>query len=60
MLKTTSQNLKENLGALNLKLAPEDIAEIRKIAVIADKTVGPRYHAAAMQLIQCDTPPLKE
>ncbi|KAI0654896.1 Aldo/keto reductase [Cubamyces menziesii] len=57
---TRVANLKENLGALNLKLAPEDIAEIRKIAVIADKTVGPRYHAAAMQLIQCDTPPLKE
>ncbi|KAI0654897.1 Aldo/keto reductase [Cubamyces menziesii] len=55
---TPAQNLQENLGALNVKLAPEDIAEIRRIAVVADKTVGPRYYSAALQFIQCDTPPL--
>ncbi|KAH9887323.1 Aldo/keto reductase [Cubamyces lactineus] len=57
---TKVANLQENLGALKVKLAPEDVAEIRKIAVIADKTVGPRYHAAALEHIQSDTPPLKE
>ncbi|KAI0654895.1 Aldo/keto reductase [Cubamyces menziesii] len=57
---TKIANLQENLGAVNVKLAPEDIAEIRKIAVVADKTVGPRLHPAGYQLIEFDTPPLNE
>ncbi|KAH9849046.1 Aldo/keto reductase [Lenzites betulinus] len=55
---TKVKNLKDNLGALSLKLSPEDVAEIRKIADVADKTLGPRYHEAGMQLIFADTPPL--
>ncbi|KAI9062200.1 Aldo/keto reductase [Trametes sanguinea] len=56
---TKVANLKENLGALNVKLAPQDIEEIRKIAVVADKTVGPRYYASGMKLLFVDTPPLE-
>ncbi|KAI9061642.1 Aldo/keto reductase [Trametes sanguinea] len=56
---TKVANLKENLGALNVKLTPQDVEEIRKIAVVADKTVGPRYHEAGMKLLFVDTPPLE-
>ncbi|KAL7283966.1 Aldo/keto reductase [Trametes coccinea BRFM310] len=56
---TKVANLKENLGAMDVKLAPQDVEDIRKIAVVADKTVGPRYNEAGMQLLFADTPPLE-
>lgn len=53
------QNLKENLASFDLKLSAEDVAEIRRIAEAADKTLGPRYYEAGMQLLFGDTPPLE-
>ncbi|CDO71166.1 hypothetical protein BN946_scf184845.g36 [Trametes cinnabarina] len=55
----TTKNLTENLGALNVRLAPQDLEEIRKIAIVADRTVGPRYHESGMKLLFVATPPLE-
>ncbi|KAJ3001542.1 hypothetical protein NUW54_g6358 [Trametes sanguinea] len=55
------QNLKENLGALSIKLSPEDVAEIRRAAKAADAAwQGDRYPAELVSLLFVDTPPLKE
>ncbi|KAL1941876.1 hypothetical protein VTO73DRAFT_6876 [Trametes versicolor] len=56
---TKVENLKENLASFDLKLSAEDVAEIRRIAEVADKTLGPRYYEAGMQLLFGDTPPLE-
>ena len=42
---TSLDNLKENLGAFNVKLTPEENAEVRKL-VESTKTVGGRYPEA--------------
>ena len=52
--------MKQNLASLDIKLSPEDLEEVRKIAVAADATHGTRYPAEVMHLIFADTPPLKE
>ncbi|OSD08538.1 Aldo/keto reductase [Trametes coccinea BRFM310] len=58
---TKIANLKENLGALSIKLSPEDVAEIRRAAVVADAAwQGDRYPAELASLLFVDTPPLKE
>ncbi len=51
--------LDENLGALKLKLSDEEVAEVRKLAEAADKTLGDRYNAASMKMLLLDTPPLE-
>ncbi|KAF4580271.1 hypothetical protein EYR40_003205 [Pleurotus pulmonarius] len=51
--------LKENLGALNVKLSEEEVLEVREIASAADKAcVGDRYPAAMQQMLYADTPVL--
>ncbi|KAI0266183.1 NADP-dependent oxidoreductase domain-containing protein [Gloeopeniophorella convolvens] len=50
--------LNENLGSLNVKLTPEEVQEVREIAVRADSVLGDRYPAAAMDTLYVDTPPL--
>ncbi|KIM36704.1 hypothetical protein M413DRAFT_449041 [Hebeloma cylindrosporum] len=50
--------LKENLGALNVKLTPAEVAEVREIARKADAVQGDRYPASSMHTLFADTPPL--
>ncbi|KAI0072166.1 Aldo/keto reductase [Panus rudis PR-1116 ss-1] len=57
---TRVENLKENLGALNVKLKPEEIQEIREIAEKAGAFEGERYPPERMKLIFGNTPPLKK
>ncbi|KAI0634766.1 Aldo/keto reductase [Trametes polyzona] len=58
---TKIANLKENLGALSIKLSPEDVAEIRKAATAADAAwEGSRYPPGMQDLLFVNTPPLKE
>jgi aryl-alcohol dehydrogenase-like predicted oxidoreductase len=52
------QYLAENLGALTVKLTPEDIAEVRAIAQAADATNGERYPPAMAEALFADTPEL--
>ncbi|KAI0634752.1 Aldo/keto reductase [Trametes polyzona] len=56
---TRIANMKENLGALELKLSPEDVAEIRNLAEAAQSTLGPRYPPQFQNLSLVDTPPLE-
>lgn len=56
---TKEKYLKENLGALNIKLTPEDVDEVRKVAQAADAARGSRYPDAAMAVILGDTPELQ-
>ncbi|KAI9062185.1 Aldo/keto reductase [Trametes sanguinea] len=57
---TKIPNLKENLDAIRIKLAPEDIQEVRKIANEADAAKGPRYPPRLYAFLFADTPPLQE
>ena len=50
------QYLEENLAAVNVKLSPESIQEVRKIAEKADWVVGDRYPAASMKTLYAETP----
>jgi len=50
--------LKENLGALNVKLTPAEVAEVREIANRADAAQGDRYPPGMQELLFADTPPL--
>jgi aryl-alcohol dehydrogenase-like predicted oxidoreductase len=50
--------LKENLGAANIELSPEEVKEIRGIADSADATQGDRYPANMMITLFADTPKL--
>ncbi|KDQ50793.1 hypothetical protein JAAARDRAFT_164409 [Jaapia argillacea MUCL 33604] len=52
--------LEENLGALKVKLTPEEIHEVRDIAQKADAAQGDRYPAAMMQYIFADTAALEK
>ncbi|KAF4623434.1 hypothetical protein D9613_002342 [Agrocybe pediades] len=51
--------LKENLGALSIKLSVEEVAEIRTIAENADVNNGERYPLDSIHLLYADTPELK-
>ncbi|EJF63597.1 hypothetical protein DICSQDRAFT_178893 [Dichomitus squalens LYAD-421 SS1] len=57
---TNIPNLKENLGALDVKLSPEDVQEVRRIAQAMDATHGDRYPTDRMQYLFADTPPLQK
>lgn len=50
------QYLKENLGALKIRLTPEDLREVRRIAQEVDASKGERYPAWMMGLLFIDTP----
>lgn len=52
------QNLKENMESLKVQLSQDDVDEIRKLAVAADKTLAPRYPAKWLALLYADTPDL--
>lgn len=55
---TKVKYLKENLGALNVKLTPEEIEEVRKISAKADATQGDRYPPYLLSVMFGNTPPL--
>ncbi|KAI0072150.1 Aldo/keto reductase [Panus rudis PR-1116 ss-1] len=57
---TRLENLKENLGALDVKLTPEEVQEIRDIANKAGAAQGDRYPPALMQVLYADTPALQK
>ncbi|KAI0371350.1 Aldo/keto reductase [Pilatotrama ljubarskyi] len=57
---TKIPNLQENLDSVNIKLSPEDVQEVREIAVRADAANGPRYPARLQAVLYADTPPLQE
>jgi aryl-alcohol dehydrogenase-like predicted oxidoreductase len=50
--------LNENLGSLNVKLSPEEVQEVRKIAERADSVLGERYPAGMIETVYVSTPPL--
>ncbi|KIM75965.1 hypothetical protein PILCRDRAFT_98821 [Piloderma croceum F 1598] len=50
--------LEENLGALNVKLAPEDLKHIRDYIEMSKVTKGDLYPAWGMDLAYADTPEL--
>jgi len=53
------KNIKENLGAFNVKLSPEEVRDIRAIAEKADATAqGDRYPPSSMPYVFADTAPL--
>ncbi|GJE96764.1 aldo/keto reductase [Phanerochaete sordida] len=56
---TKDKYLKENLGALKIRLTPEDLREVRRIAQEADASKGERYPAWMMGLLFIDTPELE-
>ncbi|EIW51647.1 Aldo/keto reductase [Trametes versicolor FP-101664 SS1] len=55
---TRIANLKENTESLKVQLSQDDVDEIRKLAVAADKTLAPRYPAKWLALLYADTPAL--
>ena len=54
----TLQSLEENVGSVMLKLSPEELQEVRKIAEQADAAQGHRYPEMMVPLLLGDTPPL--
>ncbi|WCJ27518.1 NAD(P)-linked oxidoreductase superfamily protein [Euphorbia peplus] len=54
---TKIHNLNQNIGALSVKLTPEDMAELESIAS-ADSVKGDRYMGAMATYKEADTPPL--
>ncbi|KAF9556605.1 hypothetical protein CPC08DRAFT_765134 [Agrocybe pediades] len=56
---TKVKYLHENLGALKIKLSPEEVKEIREFANRADATHGDRYPANMMGALFADTVELK-
>ena len=52
------QNIQENLAAMNIKLSPEDVQEVRRIAQAADAGKADRYPPVWMHLLFADTPAL--
>ncbi|THU76853.1 Aldo/keto reductase [Dendrothele bispora CBS 962.96] len=55
-----SKYLEENAGAAKVKLSPEEIDSIRKIAEEANKIPGDRYGPASMQHVLVPSPPLQK
>lgn len=52
---TKIENLKQNIGALSVKLTPEEMSELERYA---DAVKGDRYGAQALTWKNSDTPPL--
>ena len=53
-----TQYLQENLAAGDVKLSPEEIAEIRQLAENAEVLKGERYPWGLQKQLFADTPPL--
>ncbi|EIN05498.1 Aldo/keto reductase [Punctularia strigosozonata HHB-11173 SS5] len=56
---TQLKYLKENLGAVDVKLTPEEVKEVKEIAHKADATQGDRYPPFMMKALFADTPEWK-
>ncbi|EKM54068.1 uncharacterized protein PHACADRAFT_257670 [Phanerochaete carnosa HHB-10118-sp] len=56
---TKEKYLKENLGALSIKLSSEDLQEVRRVAEEADGSMGLRYPEQLMKVTFADTPELQ-
>ncbi|XP_021745922.1 probable aldo-keto reductase 3 [Chenopodium quinoa] len=54
---TKIENLKQNIGALSVKLTPEDMIELEHLAS-EDSVKGDRYETGMATWNTCDTPPL--
>ncbi|XP_058201564.1 probable aldo-keto reductase 2 [Rhododendron vialii] len=54
---TKVENFNQNVGALSVKLTPEDMAELESIAS-ADAVKGDRYESSISTWMNSDTPPL--
>ncbi|XP_058201563.1 probable aldo-keto reductase 2 [Rhododendron vialii] len=54
---TKVENFNQNIGALSVKLTPEDMAELESIAS-ADAVKGDRYGSSMATWMNSDTPPL--
>ena len=54
---TKIENLNQNIGALSVKLTPEEMAELESIAS-ADAVKGDRYDSTIATWNTADTPPL--
>jgi len=54
---TKIKNLEQNIGALSVKLTPEEMAELESIAS-ADSVKGSRYGAGISTYLDSETPPL--
>ena len=54
---TKIENLNQNIGALSVKLTPEEMAELESIAS-ADVVKGDRYQTTTFTWKNSDTPPL--
>ncbi|XP_050203377.1 probable aldo-keto reductase 2 [Mercurialis annua] len=54
---TKIENFNQNIGALSVKLTPEEMAELESIAS-ADAVKGERYGGSAYTFESADTPPL--
>jgi len=54
---TKIENFNQNIGALSVKLTPEDMAELEAIAS-TDAVKGERYVSGAPTYKESDTPPL--
>lgn len=57
---SSSQYLKENLGALKVKLSPEELKEVRVAAENAGAGLAPRNPDAFKHTEFIDTPPLDQ
>jgi len=55
---TKIDRLKENLGAVNVTLTPEELEEVRKVADSADHVNGARYPPMLADVLFGDTPAL--
>ncbi|KAL8246350.1 hypothetical protein R6Q59_007566 [Mikania micrantha] len=54
---TKIENLEQNIGALSVKLTPEDMVELESIAS-ASSVKGDRYNADLVTYLDSETPPL--
>jgi diketogulonate reductase-like aldo/keto reductase len=52
------QNLKQNLGALNMRLSAEEVATIRDLVDKAGVAKVDRYPAAMQKMLYVETPAL--
>ena len=53
-----AQNLRDNLGALGIKLDPKDAQDVRRLAQTAGATKSAHYPLRDMDLLFGDTPEL--
>ncbi|EPQ53765.1 Aldo/keto reductase [Gloeophyllum trabeum ATCC 11539] len=57
---TKVENLKENLGAVSVKLTQQEVEEIRALAEKSNSAQGARYPPDLVETLFSDTPPLEK